>query len=55
MGNHRKTCRKKITGIPDTLVTENNSSNVLDNLGASYLVNVVNLANSMNRDNVAEQ
>ena len=24
MGNHRKTCRKKITGIPDTLVTENN-------------------------------
>ena len=28
MGNHRKTHRKKITGIPDTLVTENNSNNL---------------------------
>ena len=55
MGNHRKTCRKKITGIPDTPVSENNSSNTLDNLGASYLGNVVNLANSTNRDKVAEQ
>ena len=55
MGNHRKTCRNKITGIPDTLVTENNSSNILDNLGAPYLGNVVNLVNSTNRDNAAEQ
>ena len=55
MGNQRKTCRKKITGIPDTLVTVNNSNNVLDNLGASYSGNVVHLTNSTNRDNVAEQ
>ena len=55
MGNHKKTCRKKITGIPDTLVTENNSSNVLDNLGASYLGNAVNTGNSTNRKNIAEQ
>ena len=46
---------RKITGIPDTLVTENNQSNVLDNLGASYLGNIVNPANSTNRDNVVEQ
>ena len=52
MGNHRKTCRKKIKGISDTLVTENNSSNVLHNLGASYLGNIVNPANSINRDRI---
>ena len=45
MVNCRETCRKKITSIPDTLVTENNSSNVLDNLGDSYLSKVVNPAN----------
>ena len=55
MGNHRKTHRKKITGIPDTPVTENNSNKALDNLGASYLDNIINLANSTNRGNVAEQ
>ena len=55
MGNYRKTHRKKITGIPDTLATENNSSNVLDNLGASYLGKVANPANSINRNNVAKQ
>ena len=32
-----KTCRKKVTGIPDTPVTKYNSRNTLDNLGASYL------------------
>ena len=47
--------RKKNTGIPDTLVNENNSSSILDNLGASYLGNVVSMTNSTNRDNVAEQ
>ena len=50
IGNGRKTLRKKITGIPDTLVTENNSNNVLDNIDASYLGNVVHLANSTNKD-----
>ena len=55
MGNHRKTHKKKITSIPDTPVTENNSINVLDNFGASYLGNVVNPPNPTNRDNVAEQ
>ena len=55
MGNCRKTCRKKITGIPDTPVTENNSSNTLDNLGSLYLGNIANLTNSTNRDNAAEQ
>ena len=55
MGNHRKTHTKNITGIPDTLVTANNSNNVLDNLGASYLGNIVHQANSTNKDNIAEQ
>ena len=55
MGNHSKICRKKITGIPDILVTENNSDNVLHNLGASHLDNIFHLANSRNIDNIAEQ
>ena len=38
MGTHRKKSRKKITGVPNTPVTENNSSNTLDNLGTTYLV-----------------
>ena len=50
MGTHRKTHSKKITGVPDTLVTENNSSNALDNLGASYLGNIISPT-----DNIAEQ
>ena len=55
IGNHRETHRKKITGISNIPVIENNSSNVLDTLGASYLGNVVNLASSISKDNVAEQ
>ena len=35
MDNCIKTHRKKTTSIPDTLVTEDNSRNVLENLGAS--------------------
>ena len=54
MGTHRKTHRNKITDAPDTLVTENNSSNTLDNLEASYLGNVVSLTNPK-RDNIGEQ
>ena len=54
MGTCRKTHRKKITGGPDTLVTENNSSNTLDNLGVSYLGNVVSLTKPK-RDDIAEQ
>ena len=54
MGAHRKKHRKKIIGVPDTLVTENNSSNTLDKLSASYLGNVVSLTNPKT-DNVAEQ
>ena len=46
--------RKKITGVPDTTVTKNNSSNSLDNLGASYLGNIVNLTNPKT-DNITEQ
>ena len=55
VGNSRVHLQKKIMGIPDTLVTENNSSSVLDNLGALYLGNIGNLAKSTNRDDVAEQ
>ena len=54
MGNCRKTHRKENYNIPDTLVTENNLNNILENLGASYFGNTVHLANSTNRDNIAE-
>ena len=54
MGTHRKTHRKKITGVPNTLITENNSSSTLNNLGMSYLGNVVSLTNPKT-DNIAEQ
>ena len=37
MGTCRKTGRKKIIVVPDIPVTENNSSNTLDNLGAPFL------------------
>ena len=54
IGTHRKTCRKKITVIPNTQVTENNSSNTLDNLHALYLGNVVSPTNPKT-NNIAEQ
>ena len=54
MDTCRETCRKKITGVPDTPVTENNSSNTLDNLGGSYLGNVL-VWQTQKTDNIAEQ
>ena len=50
---HKKTSRKKITGVPDTPVTKNNSSNTLDTLGALYLGNIINPTNP--KTNIAEQ
>ena len=54
MGTCRKTHRKNITHVPARPITKNNSSNALDNLGAAYLDNIVNLT-SPKTDNRAEQ
>ena len=54
MGTHRKTCRKEVTCVPNSLVTENNSSNILDNICVSYLGNIVSPTNPKT-DNLAEQ